>query len=436
MNIILLSGGSGKRLWPLSNDARSKQFIKMFKTENGKMESMVQRVYRQIKTTIPSATITIATGKKQISSIYNQLGNNLNACVEPDRRDTFPAIALACVYLKDILKVSINEPVLVCPIDPYVNSDFFESLKVLSDLVENNKTNLCLMGIEPTYPSEKYGYILPKDKNNISIASQFKEKPNIETAEKLIKYGALWNSGIFAFKLGYLIDKAHELLDFTDYHNLFSNFSNCPKISFDYAITEKETSILVTRFNGKWKDLGTWNTFCEEMGENVLGEGILNKSCTNTSIINELDIPILCMGLKNIVVAASAEGILISEKEQSSYIKPFVDEFEQQIMFAEKSWGTYNVLDVQDDSLTVKVVLNAGNNMNYHSHERRNEVWTVMKGTGLAVIDDMEYEVKTGDVLTISAGCKHTITAITKLHIIEVQLGKDISADDKQKYEL
>ena len=164
MNIILLSGGSGKRLWPLSNDVRSKQFIKIFKKEDGLYESMVQRVYRQIKTVDTDASVVVATSKSQVSSIHNQLGDDVGICVEPCRRDTFPAIALACSYLKDVQKIDINEPVVVCPVDPYVEDDYFKALQDLSTEAVNSSSNLVLMGIEPTYPSEKYGYIIPSDK--------------------------------------------------------------------------------------------------------------------------------------------------------------------------------------------------------------------------------------------------------------------------------
>ena len=129
MNIVLLSGGSGKRLWPLSNDIRSKQFIKIFRTEDGEYESMVQRVYRQIKSIDAEATVTIATSKTQVSAIHNQLGEEVGISVEPCRRDTFPAIALATAYLADVQGVGPEEPVVVCPVDPYVEDDYFEALK-------------------------------------------------------------------------------------------------------------------------------------------------------------------------------------------------------------------------------------------------------------------------------------------------------------------
>ena len=435
MNIILLSGGSGKRLWPLSNDIRSKQFIKIFKTVDG-YESMVQRVYRQLKEVDAEANVTIATSKTQVSSIHNQLGSAVGVCVEPCRRDTFPAIALATAYLHDVKGVGLDDAVVVCPVDPYVNNDYFAALKGLSDLAEQGNANLSLMGIEPTYPSEKYGYIIPESADAVSSVKTFKEKPDAATAEKYIARGALWNGGVFAYKLRYVLDKAHELIDFTDYHDLFNKYETLKKISFDYAVVENESKIQVMRFAGQWKDMGTWNTLTEAMEEPSIGKAILNDTCEGVNVLNELDVPVLCMGLKNVVVSASPEGILVSDKEQSSYIKPYVDSIHHQIMFAEKSWGSFRVLDIEDESMTIKITLNPGHGMNYHSHENRDEVWTIISGTGRAILDGAEKQVNAGDILTMQAGCKHTIFADTELKIIEVQLGKAISVEDKQKYPL
>lgn len=435
MNIILLSGGSGKRLWPLSNDIRSKQFIKIFKNGD-EYESMVQRVYRQIKKVDSDATVTIATSKTQVSAINNQLGEDVGISIEPCRKDTFPAIALATAYLHYIQGVSEDEVVVVCPVDPYVNDDYFEALKGLSEQAEKQEANLVLMGIEPTYPSEKYGYIIPENASDVSFVSTFKEKPSKEVAEDYISKGALWNGGVFAYRIGYVLDRAHELIDFTDYADLFSKYDTLKKISFDYAVVENESKIQVVKFAGEWKDLGTWNTLTEAMPENVVGKGVMNDECQGVHIINEMDVPILAMGLHDVVISASPEGILVSDKEQSSYIKPFVDEIDQEIMFAEKSWGSYKVLEVEDESLTIKVTLNAGHSMNYHSHRNRDEVWVVISGKGHTIVDGMEQAVKAGDVITMCAGCRHTVIADTELKLIEVQLGKEISVDDKQKFEL
>lgn len=436
MNIVLLSGGSGKRLWPLSNDIRSKQFIKIFKKEDGTYESMVQRVYRQIKKVDVDATVTIATSKTQVSAIHNQLGDEVGISVEPCRRDTFPAIALATAYLVDVQHIDPEESVVVCPVDPYVEDDYFEALKGLSEQAKKGEANLVLMGIEPTYPSEKYGYIIPESADHTAAVKTFKEKPTADVAKEYIARGALWNGGVFAYKLKYVMDIAHQLIDFTDYHDLFAKYATLTKISFDYAVVEKEKKIQVQRFAGQWKDLGTWNTLTEAMEEAVVGKGEMNDTCTGVHIVNEMDVPVLAMGLHDVVISASPEGILVSDKEQSSYIKPFVDKFEQQIMFAEKSWGSFKVIDVETESMTIKVTLNAGHSMNYHSHKNRDEVWVVISGNGKTIVDGFEQAVKTGDVITMSAGCRHTVMAETELKLIEVQLGTDINVHDKQKFAL
>ena len=397
---------------------------------------MVQRVYRQIREVDPEASVTIATAKSQVSAIHNQLGEDVGISVEPCRRDTFPAIALSAAYLRDVRGISEDAPVVVCPVDPYVDNDYFEALKALNDRAAVSDANLVLMGIEPTYPSEKYGYIIPQGKEAVSKVSMFKEKPTQEVARSYISQGALWNGGVFAFRLGYVLNRAHELLDFVDYEDLFQKYDTLKKISFDYAVVEHEPKIEVMRFSGTWKDLGTWNTLTEAMDSSAVGEALFNENCRNVHVINELDVPILCMGLKDVVVSASPNGILVSDKEQSSYIKPYVNTLDQRVMFADKSWGSFRVIDVDDSSMTIKVTLNPGHSMNYHSHSRRDEVWTVISGRGRTVVDGMSQEVQAGDVITMAAGCRHTVFAETELKLIEVQLGQEISVSDKQKFEL
>lgn len=436
MQFIILSGGSGKRLWPLSNDVRSKQFLKMLPGEAEQPESMIMRVYRQIRAVDKHAEVMIATGKKQVSVIRNQLGDKVKICVEPDRRDTFPAICLAASYLKDEQGISEEESVVICPVDPYVEFPYFQALQEMAQLAEAGEANLVLMGMEPTYPSEKYGYIIPTSRERVSGVKNFREKPDLETAREYLRQGALWNGGVFACKLGYLLKKAHERLVFSDYRDLYEKYPTQEKISFDYAVAEQEKSICVLRYEGTWKDIGTWNTFTETMDRTSLGRVTLNEKCENTYVVNELNIPVLCMGCKNMIVVASGDGILVSDKEQSSYIKPFVEELTGQVRYAEKSWGSFTVLDVQDESITIRVVLKPANSLHYHSHEHRDEVWTVVKGTGIVVLDGERRMVSAGDIISMPAGCKHTIFAETELQLIEVQLGREICVEDKQKYEL
>jgi mannose-1-phosphate guanylyltransferase len=227
----------------------------------------------------------VATSKAQVSAIHNQLGEDVGISVEPCRRDTFPAIVLATAYLADVLNVAADEPVVVCPVDPYVEDDYFEMLREVSQQAKKGEANIVLMGMEPTYPSEKYGYIVPENAGQVARVSSFKEKPSIDKAKEYIGQGALWNGGVFAYKIKYLLDRAHELIDFKDYHDLFEKYSSLEKISFDYAVVEHEDNIQVMRFGGEWKDLGTWNTLTEAMEENVIGKATMNDTCKNVHIL-------------------------------------------------------------------------------------------------------------------------------------------------------
>ena len=340
MQIVLLSGGAGKRLWPLSNDLYSKQFLRLLRRADGTRESMIQRVCRQVREAAPGVPITIATAGTQISLIRRQLGTDVSISVEPCRRDTFPAIALVCAYLHEVRGVPLTESVAICPADPYVASDYFRAVTdLLTEVEREGAAPLLLMGIEPTYPSEKYGYILPETGETQSKVASFREKPDEATAEKYIAEGALWNSGIFAFRLGYVLGKMQEVFPFDGYEDLYNRYEDLPKISFDYAVAEKEENIAVRRYSGTWLDIGTWNTLAGVMPEDTIGRVTLDETCSNDHAVNTASMPILCMGLKNVVVAASPEGILIADKHRSSMMKPYVEKLHTPVMYTEKSWG-------------------------------------------------------------------------------------------------
>lgn len=432
MQIVLLSGGAGKRLWPLSNDLYSKQFLRILRREDGTLESMIQRVCRQVQAAAPDTPITVATGCEQVSLIRRQLGSGVNISVEPCRRDTFPAIALVSAYLHEVRGVPLDEAVAICPADPYVDEGYFRAVvQLLQESEREGSANLILMGIEPTYPSEKYGYIVPVSQESQSMVQSFKEKPDKEKAAEYIEQGALWNSGVFAFKLGYALDKARELLDYTDYEDLFNRYEELSKISFDYAVVEKEKNIVVQRYSGTWLDIGTWNTLAEVMPEHTIGRVTMDETCRNAHVVNTLPIPILCMGLKDVVVAASPEGILVSDKERSSAMKPYAERLHTPVMYTEKSWGEFQIVDAETESLTIKITLSPGRALTYHLHERRDETWTVIEGRGWVKLDGNEFAVAEGQTVRIPRGSFHTIRAETLLKVMEIQTGEDIDAEDK-----
>ena len=432
MQIVLLSGGAGKRLWPLSNDLYSKQFLRLLKREDGSRESMIQRVCRQVRSAAPDVPTTIATGREQTSLIRRQLGSAVNISVEPCRRDTFPAIALVSAYLHEVRGVPLDEAVAICPADPYVDAEYFRAVvRLLREAERKGAADLILMGVEPTYPSEKYGYIMPASPEPQSLVQSFKEKPDKETAAAYIEKGALWNSGVFAFKLGYALGKARELLGYTDYEDLFHRYEGLSKISFDYAVVEKERNIVVQRYSGTWLDIGTWNTLAAVMPEHTIGRVTMDETCRNVHVVNTMPMPILCMGLKDAVVAASPEGILIADKERSSAMKPYAERLHTPVMYAEKSWGEFRIVDAETESLTIKITLSPGNALTYHLHERRDETWTVIEGRGWVKLDGNEFAVAQGQTVRIPRGSFHTIRAETLLKVMEIQTGEDIDVEDK-----
>nr|WP_088325820.1 sugar phosphate nucleotidyltransferase [Bacillus cereus] len=438
MKLVLLSGGSGKRLWPLSNDSRSKQFLKVLKSEKNEMQSMVQRVWEQLKSLGIENDAVIATSKSQVDMINSQLGNGVSIIIEPERRDTFPAIALAASYLYSKEHVDLDEVVGVLPVDPYVENSFFERLLDLENALNSSNADLGLMGVTPTYPSEKYGYIVPnveKSTQELIQVSHFKEKPATTEAEELLKQNALWNSGVFAFKLDKIISLLNQKGLPVQYDMLVQQYASLPKISFDYEVVEKTENIIALPYSGSWKDLGTWNTLTEEMGTNILGKGNMGIECEQNHIINELDIPVSVLGLSNIIVAASPDGILVSEKDASPRVKELVGDWDQRPMYEERRWGWYRVLDhtKYDDGnevLTKRIGITASKNLSYQYHNNRSEVWTVVKGEGIFVLDEEIRVVRPGDVLEIQPRQKHAIKAVTDLEFIEVQSGSELIEED------
>lgn len=442
MQLILLSGGSGKRLWPLSNDSYSKQFLCLLPAPDGKKESMLQRIVRQIREAELNADVTIATGESQRDPILSQLGETVSLVTEPERRDTFPAIALACLYLEKEKQCCEDETVVVMPSDPYVDESYFQCIKQMVTAVESDASDLVLMGIKPTYASTKYGYIVPQDSGkSVMKVIRFTEKPDLQKAKELIDCGALWNGGVFAFHLGYLSGIVKNFMQVHSFQEAYDHYDKLPKISFDYEVAEKATSVAVVTFNGVWKDLGTWDTLSEILGCNSIGRVQSNESCHNTHVVNTLDIPCVCVGTENLIVAASPDGILIADKGSCENIKTLVSQINDRPMYEERRWGTYKVIDryaAQDNhcqSLTKHLCIKAGKNISYQSHFHRDEVWTFVDGTGRLVIDGKVKEVKSGDVVFIRKGQKHAVKAITDLHFVEVQIGDELIEEDIKRYD-
>lgn len=440
MQIILLSGGSGTRLWPLSNDARSKQFLKLLPSPDGGRESMVQRVVRQLREADIHADLTVATSQSQYDAVVAQLGPEVSIVTEPCRRDTFPAICLACDYLAKEKGCPADEVVVVMPCDPYTDADYFKTIGKMAQAVERDAAQLMVMGIVPTYPSAKYGYVVPDgETEGIYRVARFTEKPDVATAGKLIADGAMWNGGVFAFRLGYLSDISARYVSFPTFAATRAHYTDFPKISFDYEVAEKAKSIGMVPFAGQWKDLGTWNTLTDELQTLEYGNVTTDGSGSNTHIFNETGLPLMCIGTRDLVIAASPDGIIVSEKSKSENIKEYASRLKQRPMYEERRWGMYRVIDhtETDDghsSLTKRLTIHPGASISYQRHHDRTEVWVFIEGEGEIVVGADRRKVRAGDTFTIPAGTMHALRATTPLTFIEVQTGSRLVEEDIERF--
>ncbi|KOR76612.1 sugar phosphate nucleotidyltransferase [Paenibacillus solani] len=441
MQIVLLSGGSGNRLWPLSNETRSKQFLKILNDATGKRESMVQRVWGQLGLMNLQQSAVVATGKSQVELLQNQLGYDVEIIVEPERRDTFPAIALSVCYLYSVKSASPQDIAIVLPVDPYVDAHFFSKVQELEELMQETGADVGLIGVSPDHPSSKFGYIVPKaiakleNGTEYCEVSHFVEKPKEGIARGLIEQSALWNCGVFAFRLEYILDYLLERSLPIQYDELLRQYSQVERTSFDYAVVEQAKRIVALPYQGLWKDLGTWDALTEEVHTQLIGKGTLTEDSINTHVINELDIPITVIAAPNLIVAASPDGILVSEKSASMRIKEVLQFGDQRPMYEERRWGRYRVLDYVkypngNEVLTKRICVLQGKNLSYQYHLLRSEVWTVVSGQGEMILDGSVRMIGKGDVVIISAEARHSLRAITDIEIIEVQTGSELIEDD------
>lgn len=435
MYIVLLSGGSGKRLWPLSNDLCSKQYIKLMNYDESECAfseekcSMLQRVFGQLKTAGFAENTIVCASSAQKELIESQLDGAAEVAVEPMRRDTFPAVILSCAYLLSKKGAGLDDTVAFLPVDPYTTGEFFQRIKKLGEYVALGEQTIGLLGGVPTYPSTKYGYIVPeKGEGELLKVQGFREKPDEDTAKKLVAEGALWNCGVFCFRLSMVSQWIEKYGLGTDYDQIVAEYEKLPKKSFDYEVLERWEDIAAIKYEDVWKDLGTWNTLTEEMPENSIGDVTWDGTCENSHAINVLGVPMVVMGAKNMVIAASHDGILVAEKHQSSYIKDCLEHIEDTSRYEERRWGTIKTIDNDEDdgikSITKRIKVVKGKAMPAHKHLRHTETITVLSGMGKLVLEGTEVDLLAGATFTVAAGKVHSIKAIgSDLRLIEVSIG-------------
>lgn len=426
MNIILLSGGSGKRLWPLSNELRSKQFLKLLKNEAGQSESMLQRVYRQLKQAGLDGKVVIAASAAQQGPIQAQLGESVDIVLEPERRNTYPAIALASSFLRTERGCSAEDIAVVLPVDFYVGMEYFTVLREIENAAKADAGEIVLMGIEPTVVTSKYGYILPggKTAGGYETARKFVEKPDETTAEQLIKNGAVWNGGVFAFHLGYMEKVLQERGFPMDYKALYSRYADMRSISFDYEVVETAPSVSFVRYKGDWKDLGTWNTLTDEMSSPLTGTVIVGEGTSDTYVINESKVPVVVLGAKDLIVVAGPDGILVTGREESTKLRDYADTVDARPRYGECSWGEYEVMDRLEHTGNIAVVrrvhIQKGKTVRLQEQTSEDTVITLLEGECRLSRKGKWEQANAGDTFRISRESEVCIQALTELHYIEV----------------
>lgn len=436
MYYVLLSGGSGKRLWPLSNDARAKQYLRLVNKEFNSMErcSMLQRVWEQLETAQMSEHTIITAGEQQTELIKSQV-KTARIAAEPAGRDTFPAVLLSCAYLHSRLGASMEDYAAMMPVDPYTEIGYFETVKKLEAVMKASGAEVGLMGVAPSYPATKYGYILPGEKKDgYYTVKGFAEKPGEEQAQELKKTGALWNCGVFCVQIGTILEKAKQYGVSEDYEEMVQSYERLPKISFDYEVLEKSSNLAVAEFQGFWKDLGTWDTLAEQMNTDTVGNVVLDDTCQNTQVVNELTAPVVVMGARDLVVVAAQDGILVTDKNQAGRVKAVTANLVSRPMFEERRWGTLETLDDTKTpeicTLTRKIKIHDGMTSSYHYHKERDEIWTVLNGTGELILEGNRMMLSPGKAVCIRKNQRHAVKAIRDFEYIEIHVGTAVGNDD------
>lgn len=394
MKIVLLSGGLGTRLWPASDKQNPKQFLKLF---NNNQDSMLQITYNHIsKLNLP---VYIASQNIWTQTIYNQLGENIKIISEPNSMDTFAAILNVAEYLYYKENISKNEIIAIVPTDHFVQEDFYKILYNCHLNMIKNNSNYGLIGINPKYPDSKYGYIC----SNGNIVETFVEKPSINDAEKLIKQGASWNSGILLFKIESVLKKANDIFKHDTYEQFIKNYKNLPKTSFDYAVLEKEKNISVVNYDDKWDDLGTWNT---------LSKYISKEDSNGNNIINYENKPIRINNIGNLIVVNSMNGLLIEKKDNIIYEK----------------WGRYQIIysnESFDNIITIKnMYIDDESETQKSKCIDLKKILFILGGVGKIYINDTSKIIKTNDIVSVYNNEIYYIKGIKNLNIIEIQQEK------------
>jgi len=438
VHLVLLSGGSGKRLWPLSNGVRAKAYLKLLPSPGGGKESMLQRVVRQLETAGLLRQARIVTHESQVELTLGQVGARLSVLGERHRRGTLAAAALAAVHLLNEGTAKAGDMMALMPVDVFAGDELFESVAKLPDVLGQAGAKLAMIGTKPHRLSAEYGYIVPDGADESADGAVFRrvarfvEKPAEPTAASLVRQGALWNSGIYAFRIGFLLERLRGLQLPVQHEDLLQALERLPELSFDREIAERTADAVVVPYAGAWHDLGSWDTLSEHLESRVVGPGTLSADSAGSQLVNELTIPVHVIGARNLIVAAGADGILVSARDRSSGVKAILAEGAEasSARIEEKRWGCRTVLDetaadgaAGTRSRTSKVLLFAGSHTSCHRHPGHTELLAVLSGEGEAVVNGVNRKLGAGDVVLLERGVPHGVRAFSEMTCIEIHIG-------------
>ncbi|GAX86876.1 mannose-1-phosphate guanylyltransferase/mannose-6-phosphate isomerase [Lebetimonas natsushimae] len=458
MKAVILAGGSGTRLFPLSRKKFPKQFLNL-----GDSESLFQKtVKRNLKALKDINDVIIITNndyqfhvKNQLKDIFN---NKLNLILEPVGRNTAPAIALAIKYAFEKLGVGENEILFVSPSDHLISPDdkFAEYIKEAEKLAK--KGYIVTFGVNPTKPETGYGYIEAGDlAENAYKVKQFHEKPNLKTAQKYLMAGNYyWNSGMFAFSIETILEEfkkfvpeIYEKIENSSFEEVIKDFENMPDISIDYAVMEKTDKAVVLPLNIIWSDVGSWDSVYDVLdkdeNQNVKIGNIIDIDTKNSLIMGE-DRLIATIGVDSLMVIETSDAIVVAKKGQGQQIKNLVSLLKNNSQTKEltefhktvyRPWGSYTELEKGERYRIKKIVVNPGEQLSLQLHYHRSEHWIVVKGTAKVVLGDekgnlKEFFIHENESTYVPKSTKHRLINPGKipLELIEVQVGEYVEEDD------
>lgn len=448
MKIIILAGGGGTRLFPLSRDCYPKQFLHVI----GNKSLLAQTIERFLGL-VEAKDIIIVTNERYIFHVQAELkainAQESHIITEPMGKNTAPAIALAQSYCQDVLQCDDDEILFVSPSDHLI-----KPIDVFQDLIRNAqdvaKDNIVTLGIKPTKPEIGYGYIEAEKNNNLAKkVISFKEKPDLATAKEYIASGNYyWNGGMFMFNIATMQAELTKympaIIDITQsgYQYTIDNFANMPDISIDYAVAEKSKKMMMIPMeNIYWNDIGSFDAIAEVLSDkdkNVFKGDILAENCTDTMIIGDNRL-IAGIDLENLMIIDTPDALLVAKKGESQKVKNIVNKLKQnkrkeakENVTMYRSWGKYTLLTESKGYRVRKIEMDPGASLTMQMHYHRSEHWTVISGTGKTIINDRESIFTENQSTYIPMGVKHKLSNPGKipLIIIEVQSGKYINDDD------